>query len=49
MAQPMNPRPLLHLEGAAVFVASLYAYQWNHFSWLLFALLFLAPDFSMIG
>jgi hypothetical protein len=47
--QRMNPKPLLHLEGAAVFVASLFAYQWNHGSWLLFALLFLVPDLSMIG
>jgi hypothetical protein len=47
--QPMNPKPLLHLEGGAVFIASLFAYQWNHGSWLLFALLFLTPDVSMIG
>ena len=45
----MNPKPLLHLEGASVLIASLFAYQWNHFSWLLFAVLFLVPDFSMIG
>jgi Domain of unknown function (DUF4260) len=45
----MNPKPLLHLEGAAVFIASLFAYQHNHGSWLLFVLLFLVPDFSMIG
>src|SRR5579863_10317566 len=45
----MNPKPLLHLEGAAVFIASLYAYQHNHGSWLLFALLFVVPDVSMIG
>jgi hypothetical protein len=45
----MNPKPLLHLEGAAVFIASLFAYQSNHGSWLLFALLFLVPDISMIG
>jgi hypothetical protein len=45
----MNPRPLLHLEGAAVFVLSLFAYHWNHGSWLQFALLFLVPDVSMLG
>jgi hypothetical protein len=45
----MNPKPLLHLEGAAVFIAALYAYQHNHFSWLLFAVLFLVPDASMVG
>jgi hypothetical protein len=45
----MNPRPLLHLEGAAVLVLSVLAYHWNHGSWGLFALLFLVPDVSMIG
>ena len=45
----MNPRPLLHLEAAAVFFASLVAYRWSHGSWLLFALLFLVPDLSMLG
>jgi|SRR5579862_135812 len=45
----MAPRPLLHLEGAVVFVISLLAYHWSHGSWLLFALLFLVPDLSMIG
>ena len=45
----MSPKPLLHLEGAAVFIASLYAYHLNHGSWLLFVLLFLTPDVSMIG
>jgi hypothetical protein len=45
----MNPKPLLHLEGAAVFAASLFAYHSYHGSWLLFVLLFLLPDVSMIG
>src|SRR5664279_2893665 len=45
----MTPRPLLHLEGAAVFILSLFAYHWNHGSWLQFAVLFLVPDVSMIG
>ncbi len=45
----MTPRPLLHLEGAAVLVSSLLAYHSNHGSWGLFALLFLAPDLSMFG
>jgi hypothetical protein len=45
----MTPRPLLHLEGAAVFALSLLAYHWSHGSWLLFVLLFLVPDLSMIG
>ena len=45
----MNPKPLLHVEGAAVFVAALFVYQHNHGSWILFILLFLLPDISMIG
>ena len=45
----MNPRPLLHLEGASVFALSLFAYHWSHGSWLLFAVLFLVPDLSRIG
>lgn len=45
----MNPRLLLHFEAAAVVVAALFAYHWNHFSWLMFALLFLTPDISMLG
>ena len=45
----MTPRPLLHLEGAAVFILSLFAYHWNHGSWPVFALLFLVPDVSMLG
>jgi hypothetical protein len=45
----LNPRPLLHLEGGAVLALSLFAYHWNHGSWLLFVLLFLVPDLSMLG
>ena len=45
----MSPRTLLHLEGASVLAVSLLAYQWAHGSWLLFAILFLAPDLSMLG
>ena len=45
----MNPRLLLHLEGAAVIISTLFAYHWSHGSWLLFTLLFLVPDLSMIG
>jgi Domain of unknown function (DUF4260) len=44
----MYPRPLLHLEGAAV-TASLFAYHWSHGSWLQFTLLFLVPDLAMLG
>lgn len=45
----MNPRPILQLEGGIVFGLSLLAYNWEHGSWLLFVLLFLVPDLSMIG
>jgi len=45
----MNPRPLLHLEGAGVFLLSIVAYQWNHGNWSLFVVLFLVPDVSMVG
>jgi hypothetical protein len=45
----MNPRLLLHLEGAAVLAVSVSAYHWSHGSWLLFVLLFLVPDLSMLG
>jgi hypothetical protein len=49
----LNPRLLLRLEGAAVFAVSLFTYQGSfggsHGRWLLFALLFLLPDLSMIG
>ncbi|WP_321477016.1 DUF4260 domain-containing protein [uncultured Paludibaculum sp.] len=45
----MNPRPLLHLEGAGILALSLFAYHWNHGSWTLFALLFLVPDLGMAG
>jgi uncharacterized protein DUF4260 len=45
----MNPRPLLHLEGVAVLIVSVFAYHWSHGNWGLFALLFLTPDLSMIG
>jgi hypothetical protein len=45
----MSPRLFLHLEGATVLAASVFAYQHRHGSWILFAALFLAPDLSMIG
>ena len=45
----MTPRPLLHLEGVAVLVLSLFAYHWSGLSWLTLALLFLVPDVSMAG
>jgi hypothetical protein len=44
-----KPRWLLHLEGASIFVLAIYLYRASHFSWGLFALLFLAPDLFMLG
>ncbi|MBX7065920.1 MAG: DUF4260 domain-containing protein [Parachlamydiales bacterium] len=50
MARPNNGShrltKLLRAEGLALFLASLYIYQG---SWIIFALLFFAPDISMIG
>ena len=40
---------LLRLEGLAVLAAALSAYAFIGGSWLLFALLLLAPDLTMIG
>lgn len=40
---------LLHGEGLAVLALSLYFYEINQFSWILFFILLLAPDISMIG
>lgn len=42
----MTPKPLLHLEGAAVLVLSVIAYRWNHGGRLELILLFLVPDIS---
>ena len=44
-----KPRRLLHLEGASIFVLAIFLYRAGHFSWGRFALLFLAPDLSMLG
>jgi len=44
-----RPAILLKLEAALLFVATLLFYSHLHLSWLLFAILFLAPDLSMLG
>ena len=41
--------PLLRLEGLAVLAAAVAAYAFIGGSWLMFALLLLAPDLAMIG
>jgi hypothetical protein len=39
----------LHLEGFAVLLLSLYFYEHNQFSWVLFFILLFSPDISMLG
>lgn len=45
----MQPKILLHIEGGVVLVASLILYAYAGGSWLLFAILILAPDLSALG
>lgn len=44
-----NVRYVLRIEGLVVFVSALFTYTYFQGSWLLFGLLFLIPDISMIG
>jgi len=44
-----RPSILLRIEEAALLIATLFAYQHLHASWLLFVLLFLTPDLFMLG
>ncbi len=44
-----KPGILLRIEGFAVLAVSVLLYWQMHFGWLLFAILLLAPDLSMIG
>ena len=44
-----TPRTLLRAEGLAVLIASVAAYEAVHASWVLFAVLLLVPDVSMLG
>jgi hypothetical protein len=44
-----HPALLLRIEEAALLAAAISAYAHFHFSWLLFAVLFLAPDIFMLG
>lgn len=43
------PPVLLRIEGAVLLLLSVLLYTLNGESWLLFVLLFLAPDLSMLG
>ena len=44
-----SPRYLLRAEGAVVLALVLVLYWHGGFSWVLFAVLFLAPDISMLA
>jgi Domain of unknown function (DUF4260) len=44
-----RPAILLRIEEAALLAITVFAYQHLHYSWLLFAILFLAPDIFMVG
>jgi Domain of unknown function (DUF4260) len=44
-----RPPMLLRIEEALLAILTLYAYQHLHYSWLLFAILFLTPDLFMLG
>jgi len=43
------PKIILQLEAAAVLAAAVMAYAWSGGGWLMFVLLFLVPDVSMLG
>lgn len=45
----MKVKYILHLEGLFMLLASLYFYGVLNGNWWLFALLVLAPDFSILG
>ena len=44
-----RPARILRLEEASLLIAAVLLYRHMHFSWLLFALLFLTPDLFMLG
>ena len=44
-----RPAALLRVEEAVLLALTIFAYQHLHYSWLLFAILFLAPDLFMVG
>src|SRR4029079_4104298 len=45
----MTPRNLLSMEGAAVFLGSIWVFFAQGNPWWLFVLLILAPDLAMLG
>jgi len=44
-----RPSLLLRTEEAILLLLTLFVYQHLHYSWLLFAILFLTPDLFMLG
>jgi hypothetical protein len=46
---PLQPSVLERVEGAAVALIGLYLYTRLGYNWVLFAVLILAPDLSMVG
>lgn len=44
-----HPSLLLRTEESALLLFALFAYHQLHYSWLLFAILFLTPDLFMLG
>jgi len=44
-----RPALLLRIEEAGLLTGAVLLYSHFHFSWLLFAVLFLAPDLFMLG
>jgi hypothetical protein len=44
-----RPSALLRIEEAILLLVTLFAYQHLHYSWSLFAILFLTPDLFMLG
>jgi hypothetical protein len=45
----MRPAQLLRVEEAALLTATVLLYAHLHFSWVLFGVLFFAPDLFMLG
>ena len=44
-----TPKLVLRAEGALILAAAIYAYSQTNMGWLLFAILFFAPDIFMLG
>ena len=44
-----NPARLIKLEDSILFIGILLLYSHLHLSWLLFAILFFAPDLFMLA